>query len=286
MIDGVFQPDADGRLGCHEAVGLTPERVAKVQEQVRRRVLQAFVRRGLLAPEAAANRRGWEGGGGFSGEGSIRVEAHDRAGLERLLRYGARPALALERLAQAEGQTLIDRLPKALPDGRTPLRLTPLERLDRLAALIPPPRLHRHRYHGVRAPPAPGRAQVTAMAAGALAQAPPEVASAVSTADRATETLHRSPATSRWAMRLARIDEVFPLLCPRCGAPMRIIAFVTDTASVTRMLQPLGEPTPPPPVSPARGPPEWAAPWDQSPAFDPSAAAPAPAFQFDPTVSG
>jgi hypothetical protein len=39
------------------------------------------------------------------------------------------------------------------------LSLTPLELIDRLTALIPPPRLHRHRYHGVLAPhaPLPGR---------------------------------------------------------------------------------------------------------------------------------
>jgi hypothetical protein len=32
------------------------------------------------------------------------------------------------------------------------LRLTPLALIERLAALIPPPRIHRHRYHGVLAP--------------------------------------------------------------------------------------------------------------------------------------
>ena len=32
------------------------------------------------------------------------------------------------------------------------MSLTPLELIDRLAALIPPPRLHRHSYHGVLAP--------------------------------------------------------------------------------------------------------------------------------------
>jgi hypothetical protein len=50
------------------------------------------------------------------------------------------------------------------PDGRTELRLTPLELIERLAALIPPPRLHRHRYHGVLAPNSPQCAQVTALA--------------------------------------------------------------------------------------------------------------------------
>jgi hypothetical protein len=83
---------------------------------------------------------------------------------------------------------------------------------------------------------------------------------------------------------LARIYEVFPLTCPHCGAPMRILAFVTDTASVTCILQHLGQPTQPPPVSPARGPPQWEESFDQGPAFDPSAAGPAPAFEFDQTV--
>jgi hypothetical protein len=37
-------------------------------------------------------------------------------------------------------------------------------------------------------------------------------------------------------MLLARIYEVFPLRCPRCGEPMRLIAFVTDSGSITRIL--------------------------------------------------
>jgi len=57
---------------------------------------------------------------------------------------------------------LVYRSPKPQPDGRTELRLTALELLDRPAALIPPPRLHRLRYHGV--PNAPQRPQVTAWA--------------------------------------------------------------------------------------------------------------------------
>ncbi len=37
-------------------------------------------------------------------------------------------------------------------------------RVDRIAALVPPPRTHRHRYFGVLAPNSPLRAAVTALA--------------------------------------------------------------------------------------------------------------------------
>ena len=49
------------------------------------------------------------------------------------------------------------------------VRLSPIEFLGRLAALLPPPRLHRHRYHGVLAPGARLRPLVTASAGGHLA---------------------------------------------------------------------------------------------------------------------
>jgi hypothetical protein len=92
----------------------------------------------------------WDHGGGFSLDASVRIEGHDRAGLERLEQFG--------------NDELAYRFPKPQSDGRTDLRLTPLELIDQLAALIPPPRLHRHRYHGVLAPNSPQRPQVTALA--------------------------------------------------------------------------------------------------------------------------
>jgi hypothetical protein len=83
-------------------------------------------------------------------------EAKDRAGLERLLRYCARPVFASVRLSWVrEGERLRYQLPKPRADGQSVLELTPFELLDRLAVLIPPPRRHRHRYHGVLAPVCP-----------------------------------------------------------------------------------------------------------------------------------
>jgi len=87
----------------------------------------------------------------FSVNGSVRIEAEDRAGRERLLRYCAQPPFALDRLRELDSERLVYDHPKRGPGGSGPLLLTPLELLDCLAALVPPPRVHRHRYCGVLA---------------------------------------------------------------------------------------------------------------------------------------
>jgi hypothetical protein len=283
VLDGVFEaePESDEQFTFREAVGLSDQAVAAVQAQVRRRVLCGFVRRAWLTDEQRQEMQRWAHSGGFSIDAAVRIEGWDRGGLERLLRYCARPPFALERLEAIGTDRLVYHLPKPGPDGRTDLMLTPLELIDRLAALIPPPRLHRHRYHGVLAPNAPLRAALTALARDTPATPDPSaVAESVG-----GEEHRRSPARYLWAMLIARIYEVFPLVCRHCGAEMRIIAFVTETASVTRILQHIGEPTKAPVLSPARGPPAWDDGFDQTAVFDPAAAAPQPVFEFDQTAT-
>jgi hypothetical protein len=48
------------------------------------------------------------------------------------------------------------------------------------------------------------------------------------------------------ALLLAHIYEVFPLVCPLCGAEMRIIDLLTDPGAVFAILAHVGEPTAPP----------------------------------------
>jgi len=58
-----------------------------------------------------------------------------------------------------------------------------------------------------------------------------------------------------WAVLIARIYEVFPLLRPICGRQMRIIAFITHSADICQILEHIGVDTEPPRITPARGPP-------------------------------
>ena len=56
---------------------------------------------------------------------------------------------------------------------------------------------------------------------------------------------------------IARIYEVFPLLCPMCGGQMRLIAFITEGTQIRKILDHIGVDLEPPHISPARGPPLW-----------------------------
>ena len=107
---------------------------------------------------------------------------------------------------------LIMVLSQSSPGSGGTLIVTPLELLDRLAALVPPPRVHRHRYYGVLAPNAPLRRAVTAMA---IAPPPP---AALPHRPPGAEPAPRRAARYAWARLLARIYEVLPLRCPLCGA--------------------------------------------------------------------
>jgi hypothetical protein len=281
VIDGVFEPGSDGEqtVRFHETL-LTEADIQQVQTLVRKRVLRWFSRQSYLDRDDAKEMAQWGNGGGFSVDASVRIEGHDRAGLERLLRYCARPPFALERLEALDEQRLVYRLPKPRPDGCTALTLTPLEFIQRLAALIPPPRAHRHRYHGVLAPNAKLRAAVTALAPAASDY---NTAAAEEKAQENTiEEVWRSPARYLWAMLLARLYESTPLVCPICKADMRIVAFITDGDSVHHILEYIGESADPPRISPARGPPTWEGEGDSLPLYDPIAQ-PEPDFQFDQT---
>ena len=91
------------------------------------------------------------------------IADHDREALERLCRYGARPAFAHDRLAWTADGRIAYRLKRPWPDGRTELVLPPVAFLRRLCGIIPPPRRHLVRYAGVFGPASQRRAQLRAL---------------------------------------------------------------------------------------------------------------------------
>ena len=173
---------------------------------------------------------------------------------------------------------------------------------------------HRHRYFGVLAPNSSLRTAVTALAQPQLAGEVIVPATADSSSSSAIappaptteEAAHRKAACYAWALLLARNydqrkspwddqrkspwDEVLPRVCPKCGGEMRIIAFITEAVVIRKILGHLGEPTAPPKIKSARGPPLWEMPGSEPGeagwpgAIDPQAQ-PALAYEFDQRIA-
>lgn len=97
---------------------------------------------------------------GFSLHAEVSCEVNDRKKLERLCRYVARPAIANERLKLSDCGQVVLTLKTPFRDGTTHVVMSPLELLQRLAALVPRSRLNLIRYHGVLAPNAKWRSQI------------------------------------------------------------------------------------------------------------------------------
>jgi hypothetical protein len=91
----------------------------------------------------------------------VSIKPGQRAKLERLCRYVSRAPLAQDRLSlSATGQVCYG-FKTPWRDGTTHVVLDPLDFIARLAALVPPPRRHLTRYHGVLAPHSSLRALIT-----------------------------------------------------------------------------------------------------------------------------
>ena len=99
--------------------------------------------RGLLESFGAKKMLGYQHSG-FSVDAGVSIGAADRASLESLLRHCARPAFSMERLRRA-GSELVYRCARQYSELSSDkrgtkadeLNLTPLELIDRIAALVP-----------------------------------------------------------------------------------------------------------------------------------------------------
>jgi hypothetical protein len=102
---------------------------------------------------------------GFSVHANVLIEARDRDRLERLCRYAARPAVSMERLSELPDRRLLYRLKRPWRDGTTAVMFDRQDFIAKLAVLVPAPRAHLTRYHGLLGPSAAWRSLVVPAAA-------------------------------------------------------------------------------------------------------------------------
>jgi Putative transposase/Transposase zinc-binding domain len=175
---------------------------------------------------------------GFSLHANTQVPAHRRDQLERLIRYTARGAVSLERLAQDANGDLVYTFTHPWSDGTPGIRLSPVELLEKLAALVPLPRVHLVRYGGCLAPHSHLRGAIIP-----------------TTRQQGLEEQEDRTASPRWswAWLLKRVFALDMARCPWCQwGTLRIIAAITHGEVIRKILQHLKLSADPPPIAPAR----------------------------------
>lgn len=185
---------------------------------------------------------------GFSLHAGIAATAWQRDKLERLARYVSRPPVATERLSLTQGGNIRYALKTPYRDGTTHVIFEPEDFIARLAALVPRPRAHLTRYHGVFAPASPDRARIVPRPRAAAAnQASPHGPASAANRQRGLT----------WAQRLKRLFAIDIETCQQCGGRLRVIACIEQPEVIERILEHMGRVAGAvDPAHPSRAPPE------------------------------
>jgi hypothetical protein len=215
---------------------------------------------GDVSPRPRPSGRAARGSATTVGEGPQKNRAFSGEGVwdrppegSRLLRYGSRPPLAQRRLSWLPSGKVRLELRKPTYCGQTHLDFEPLALLKRLLAILPPPRWHATRYHGIFSSHHKLRAKLQALV--------PRADTAPAKHPSADPSLIEPEPVpeNRRATYAQLLSRVFPHdlgVCSRCGGKLRLIACIDDPKVVTQILVHLGLPTQPPCPAPARSPPQ------------------------------
>mgnify|MGYP001199220276 CR=1 FL=1 len=171
--------------------------------------------------------------GGFSLHAGVSAKAHQRAKVERLCRYIARPAVSTERLKRLSDGKISYELKTPYKNGTTHVLFEPLDFIARLAALVPKPRVHLTRFHGVFAPNSKHRAKVTSESQGKQSK---------SARIEGRREVCEPRKAMNWAMRLKRVFNIDITVCKRCHGAVKIIACIEDRQVIDKILAHINRP--------------------------------------------
>ena len=147
----------------------------------------------------------------------------DTEGIHKLACYPMRAPVNLSRLRFHSHSGLIAYEPKAGPDVELAELTDPLELVARVLIHIPEPNKHLALFYGAYANRRSGKCR--------------DATGSADTEPTDDSTPDRRRLRKRWAEMLHRIYALDPLTCARCGAPMKILAFITEHAVIKKILE-------------------------------------------------
>lgn len=162
--------------------------------------------------------------GGYSIHAATYVHKNNRTELERLCRYILRPPVAEER-CEIKGDKVLYHFKSAWKDGTNAIELTGSEFIEKLVAIIPQPRIHLTRFHGILAPHSKHRPKIV----------PTPPTNPPSCTEPKQLDLIKKPRLS-WAQLLKRVFKVDIENCP-CGGKLKFVAAIMSSTSIQKILE-------------------------------------------------
>ena len=120
-------------------------------------------------------------------------------------------------------------------NGTTHVIFEPLDFISRLAALVPKPRVHLTRFHGVFAPNSKHRALVTPARRGKGKKGK------AAQQQQQDQTPAERQESMTWAQRMKRVFNIDIETCSECGGAVKVIACIEDPEVIAKILTHLDE---------------------------------------------
>jgi hypothetical protein len=203
-------------------------------EVFRRRVLKLFVDRGLLDSHFARKILSWNHSG-FSVDNSVPIPASSRKARVNLSQYIVRHPVSLQKILYARSNGTIIYKTKYNVYWKENIKL--FKANDFIAELtqhIPPKHKHLIRYYGLYSSRTKGKANKDGSLARFRCNAAPRKKFSQ---EPETETISNKASRLSWARLIQKVYEVDPLVCPKCGSEMKVIAVIIDPFEVNTILE-------------------------------------------------
>jgi hypothetical protein len=182
---------------------------------------------------------------GFNVHANRFIGQQERSKLKDLIDYAGRPAFSHERLSLRDPTRpvgdLVYSLKSPWSDGTTSIILSPAELIEKLVALVPPPKMHMTRHVGVLSSANKWRSKIVLK---------PHVKKGfVAPVDGVGDPVRLS-----WSMLLKKVFQIDVTRCVVCGGRIYPYACkaVTVPEIITSILRAMGMKDHPPPIKPAR----------------------------------
>jgi len=219
LADGVFMPD-----GSFRQISLDPQALQKLFEH---KLLSLLEAEGIISQTVTHQLQSWKHSG-FSAWLGPRINPDESEARLFISEYVNKAQIKLSKIEILDNVDPLEEVKvRCYKDETTFKDYTPMDFLAQLTALIPNKWEQQVRYLGYYSSRSRGKRRQLANKNNAIAITP-------------EDTEYKKQRRRSWARLIRKVFQVDPLVCPRCGEQMSIIAVITNPKEAKRISSHLG----------------------------------------------